>query len=255
MNSRRALVLPLLGVVLFSLSAFAGDPPGRVARLDYMTGQVSIQPNGVNEWVAANVNRPLTTSDRIWTDKESRAELRMGAASARLNGETSLTLANVSYHAVQLQLDQGTLNLHVFRLFEGEIYEVDTPNLAFTVEKSGDYRFDVDNAGDTTVVTVWKGRGEATGDNPGIVIKSHQQMTFRRGRSLDYIATNAPGYDGFDSWCLARAQREDNSPALQYVSPYAVGYSDLDDYGYWQSIEPYGPVWVPRGVVAGWAPY
>ena len=141
MNSRRALVLPLLGVVLFTLTAFADDPPGRVARLDYMTGQVSIQPNGVNEWVAANVNRPLTTSDRIWTDKESRAELQMGAASARLNGETSLTLANVSYHAVQLQLDQGTLNLHVYRLFEGEIYEIDTPNLAFTVEKAGDYRF------------------------------------------------------------------------------------------------------------------
>ncbi len=255
MNSRRALVLPLLGALLFTLTAFAADPPGRVARLDYMAGQVSIQPNGVNEWVAANINRPLTTSDRIWTDKDSRAELQMGAASARLNSETSLTLANVSDNVVQLQLDQGTLNLHVIRLGEGEIYEIDTPNVAFTVEKSGDYRFDVDNAGDTTVVTVWKGRGEATGDNPGIVIKGHQQMTFRRGRSLDYVSTNSPGFDGFDSWCQARAQREDNSPSLRYVSPYYVGYSDLDDYGYWDTVPTYGPVWVPSGVAVGWAPY
>ena len=255
MNSRKVLVLPLLGVVLISLSAFAADPPGRVARLDYITGQVSIQPNGVDQWVAASVNRPLTTSDRVWTDKESRAELQMGAASARLNGETSLTLANVSDRAVQLQLDQGTLNLHVFRLFEGEVYEIDTPNLAFTVAKPGDYRFDVDNAGDTTRVTVWKGRGVATGDNPGVKIGAHQQMTFQHGRSLNYFATNAPGLDGFDSWCQARAALEDKSPSLQYVSPYAVGYSDLDQYGYWQTIAPYGPVWVPSGVAVGWAPY
>ena len=255
MASRRVLSLALLSIVLTCLTAFATDPPGRVARLNYMSGQVSIQPNGVNDWVAANINRPLTTSDRIWTDKDSRVELQMGAATARLNGETSLTLANVTYQATQLQLDQGTLNLHVMRLFNGEIYEIDTPNLAFTVEKPGDYRLDVDNAGDTTVVTVLKGRGEATGDNPGVRITNGEQMTFRGGRSLDHVAPRSPGLDGFDSWCLARAEREDHSPALQYVSPYAVGYSDLDDYGSWETVAPYGPIWVPAGVSVGWAPY
>ena len=101
MNLRR-VVLALIGcVVLLALNAFAADPPGRVARLNYMSGQVSFQPGGVNDWVQATINRPLTTSDRIWTDRDSRAELQMGAASARLNGETSLTLANVSDNAVQ----------------------------------------------------------------------------------------------------------------------------------------------------------
>ncbi|MGZ4814594.1 MAG: DUF6600 domain-containing protein [Terriglobales bacterium] len=251
---RRVLVL-FCCVVLTSLAAFAGDPPGRVARLNYINGQVSLQPGGVNDWVAASINRPLTTTDKVWTDRDSRAELQMGAASARLNSETSLTLANVSDNAVQLQLDQGTLNLHVVKLFDGEIYEIDTPNLAFTVEKAGDYRFDVDNAGDTTVVTAWSGRGEATGDNPGIRISKGQQFTFRGGRSLQYVMTNAPGFDGFDSWCMARAEREDKSLSLRYVSPYAVGYSDLDEYGRWETIAPYGPVWIPVTVASGWAPY
>ena len=253
--SRRVLILSWLWVALVSSLAYAADPPGRVARLNYMSGQVSIQPNGANDWVQGSVNRPLTSSDRVWTDKDSRAELQMGAASARLNSETSLTLANVSDRAVQLQLDQGTLNLHVIRLFDGEVYEIDTPNLAFTVEKPGDYRFDVDNAGDTTVVTVWKGRGEATGDNPGVRVGSKQQFTFSGGRSLRSVVTNAPGFDGFDSWCQVRAEREDRSPSLQYVSPYAVGYSDLDQYGRWETVAPYGPVWIPAGVAPGWAPY
>ena len=84
------------------------DPSGRVARVQYMDGQVSTQPGGVNDWVAANTNRPLTTSDRIWTDKNSKAELNVGDGFLRMNSETSLTLTNVSDNTVQLELDQGT---------------------------------------------------------------------------------------------------------------------------------------------------
>ena len=83
------------------------DPPGRVARIQYMNGEVSIQPGGVNDWVAAGMNRPLTTSDRVWTDKNSKAELNVGGGFIRMNSETSLTLTNVSDNTVQVELDQG----------------------------------------------------------------------------------------------------------------------------------------------------
>ena len=51
------------------------DPPSRVARLGYMQGSISFQPAGESEWVEAAQNRPLTTGDKIWADKDSRAEL------------------------------------------------------------------------------------------------------------------------------------------------------------------------------------
>ena len=69
------------------------DPPGRVARIDYMSGEVSIQPGGINDWIAAELNRPLTTSDRVWIDKNSKAELNVGGGYLRLNSESSLTAA------------------------------------------------------------------------------------------------------------------------------------------------------------------
>jgi len=81
----------------------------------------------VNDWVEAVVNRPLTTADRVWTDKNSRAELNLGSASLRMNAETSLTLTNAGDDIVQVELDQGTLNLHIRHLFGGETYEIDTP--------------------------------------------------------------------------------------------------------------------------------
>jgi Family of unknown function (DUF6600)/FecR protein len=231
------------------------DPPDRVARLQYMSGQVSIQPGGTGDWVAGSINRPLTSADNIWADKESRAELNVGGGLLRIDSNTSLTLTNVGDNTIQVELHQGTLNLHVHHLFDGEIYEVDTPNQAFTVQKSGDYRFDVDPSGDTTLVTVWKGEGDATGDGPSVRVRAHEQARFSNGTSLTHQISEAPGFDGFDDWCRVRDKRLDDSLSARYVAPGTIGYEDLDGYGTWRTVAPYGSVWVPSGVSAGWAPY
>ena len=191
------------------------DPPGRAARLGYMTGSVSVQPQGTGDWVEGSLNRPLTIGDNVWADKDSRAELNLGTGVMRISSETSLTLTNVTNDAVQVQLHQGTLNVHVHKLYGGEVYEIDTPNQAFTVTKSGDYRFDVDPAGDSTVVTVWKGEGEATGQGPAVRLHEGQQARFTNGNSLAHQISDAPRKDGFDDWCQVRDKREDNSVSAQ----------------------------------------
>jgi hypothetical protein len=231
------------------------DPPGRVARLQYTSGQVSMQPGGVNDWVAASLNRPLTTADRVWTDKNSRAELNLGDGYIRMNSETSLTLTNVGDNTVQLELDQGILSLTVRHLERGEIYEVDTPNYAFTVMKPGVYRFDVYPNENQSWVTVRSGYGVATGSGPAVRVNSGTQMRFRDGKSLQHTAENAPARDGFDDWAMVRDKRLDDSVSARYVSPGVIGYQDLDSNGSWTTTPAYGPVWTPYSVPAGWAPY
>lgn len=220
-----------------------------------MSGDVSTQPGGVNDWIAASQNRPLTTSDRIWTDKDSKAELNVGDGFIRMNAETSLTLTNVSDNTVQLELDQGTLSLTVRHLDPGEIYEVDTPNYAFTVTKAGNYRFDVFPSEDQSWVTVRKGEGEATGRGAAVRVKSGEQTRFSGGNSLQHTAESAPARDGFDDWVQVRDKLLDNSLSAQYVSPGVIGYQDLDGYGRWEPTPSYGTVWVPTAVPVGWAPY
>ena len=143
-----------------------------------MSGQVSTQPGGVNDWIAATQNRPLTSADRVWTDKNSKAELNVGDGFLRMNSETSVTLTNVTDNNVQIELDQGTLEVTVKHLEKGEIYEVDTPNYAFTVMKSGVYRFDVYPNEDQSWVTVRSGYGEATGKGAAVRVNSGKQMRF-----------------------------------------------------------------------------
>src|SRR5579864_6196500 len=156
----------LLGGFLFALSSPAladDDPPGRVARLNYIQGSVSFQPGGETDWVQANPNRPLTVGDNLWSDRNSRGELHIGSTSIRIAGETGITFLNLDDRTVQIQLAQGTLNVHVRRLEGGDAFEIDTPNLAFTLERAGDYRVDVDPNGNATNVTVREGEGDALG--------------------------------------------------------------------------------------------
>jgi hypothetical protein len=233
----------------------AQDPSSRVARMQFMDGQVSIQPGGVNDWVAGTLNRPMTAGDNVWIDKDSKAELNVGTGVFRMGSETSVTLANIGDKTTQLQVHQGTLNLRVRHLYDGEVYEIDTPNMAFTVQKPGDYRFDVDPNGDTSYVTVWKGEGNATGDGPAVEVREHEKARFSNGTSMAYQIDKAPGYDQFDQWAMQRDDRDDHSTSARYVSPDVIGSSDLDDYGTWKQNSEYGNVWVPNDQGADWQPY
>lgn len=252
----RAILVSLLMLLLSATVLWAeDDPPGRVARLQFVSGQVSMQPQGTQDWVEATLNRPLTTSDNLWTDKDSRAELSVGTGVFRMNSETSMTFSNLNDQTIQVQLHQGTLSLHLRKLYDGEMYEIDTPNMAFTVQKAGEYRFEVQPEGDVSTVTVFKGKGDATGDGPAVRVEAKEQARFSDGTSMAHNVSPAPALDGFDEWGIVRNEREDKYASGRYVSPDVIGAGDLDEYGTWTEVPEYGPVWRPTHVAVGWAPY
>jgi len=231
------------------------DPPSRVARLNYIQGSVSFQPAGEQDWVDANPNRPLTTGDNIWVDRDSRGELHIGSTSLRLGGETGISFLNLDDRQVQIQLAQGRLRVHVRQLDEDEAYEVDTPNLAFSILRTGDYRFEVNPNGDSTVITVFAGQGEASGGGRTYSVRAGERAIFTGTDTLYVDMQRAGDFDDFDRWSLGRDEREDQSESARYVSRDVIGYEDLDAYGRWQSTPEYGEVWVPSGVAVEWAPY
>ena len=73
--------------------------------------------------------------------------------------------------------------------------------------------------------------------------------------AVNYTVSAAPPLDAFDSFVDARERRAPLGETEQNVSPYVVGRSDLAVYGTWQTYPAYGPVWIPRTVPPGWAPY
>ena len=244
-----------LGFLLVSGGANA-DPPMRVARLGYAQGQVSFSPSGQpNSWAQATVNRPLTTGDQLWVDARSRAELQIGGTAIRLGENTSVTLLNVDDNITQIQLVQGTLKVHVRSIDPSQILEVDTPNIAMTVHRAGDYRLDVGRNGDATDVSVRSGEADVYGDGASYSVREGRSYRFFGIGLSDYVNLLPHIDDELDQWAHDRDYRTDISVAARYVSPELVGYEDLDAGGAWRNEASYGYVWVPHRVRTGWTPY
>jgi hypothetical protein len=234
----------------------AQDPPSRVARLSYLDGSVSFQAGGSGDWGNAAKNRPVTIGDKIWVDKDSRAELQAGQASIHLGAMTALSFLNLDQNITQMRLAEGSINFRVRVLRDGDTYEVDTPNVAFIVREAGAFRIDVNENGDGTLVTVIRGEGEVTAGGKSHVVRSGELAEFNGTDSdIDYHSDRAPQPDDFDRWAADRDRKEENSVSARYVSRDTVGYSDLDDNGSWSQEPNYGPVWYPNSVAVGWAPY
>ncbi|HKT46332.1 MAG TPA: DUF6600 domain-containing protein [Candidatus Acidoferrales bacterium] len=252
----------LSGVMLLALlapsraAADDDDPPSRVARLSQLQGSVSFNPAGTDDWVDAVLNRPLTTGDKLWADKDGRAELHLGTASIRLSHDTGMSFLNLDDNTTQIQLTDGSLRIRVKRLDDNETFEIDTPNLAFSILRPGTYRVDVNESGDATIVQVRSGEGEVTGGGSAYTIHPNEVGTFS---GSDQLSADVQGFDGqnddFDNWCNQRDSREDRATSGRYVSDDVVGYEDLDDYGGWRAVPEYGSVWFPHVTVVGWAPY
>ncbi|PYV97468.1 MAG: hypothetical protein DMG89_14425 [Acidobacteria bacterium] len=231
------------------------DPPGRVARMNYVQGSVSFQPGGEGDWVSAVPNRPLTSGDNLWTDRGSRAELHVGSSAIRLSSESSLTFLDLRDDTTQLRLSQGTMVLHVRHLDNNDLFEVNTPNLAFTLRRPGEYRIDVDGDRGETNITVWNGGGEVTGGGNSYDVVAGQEARFYGTDELRYDVSSIRQSDDFYNWSSDRDRREERYESARYVSPEMTGYEDLDEYGRWTTVADYGNVWIPTNVGSDWAPY
>src|SRR6202158_753866 len=230
---RVCLVLCLFVVVV--RPAFAlDDPPTRVARLNYVEGEVSFQPGGETDWGWATLNRPMTSGDSLWTGDRSKAEMHIGPTAIRVGGQTSVSFLNLDDRTVQIQLSSGTIDVRVRNLYRDDVFEVDTPNLAFTLLRRGDYRITVGPDGSFTTITLRDGQGQINGGGQAFLVDGGSQVQVSGTDYISYDIYDLPSRDNFDQWSYSRELREGHSQSARYVSPELTGSEDLDRNGIWR---------------------
>jgi hypothetical protein len=229
-----------------------GDPPSRVARLNWISGDVAFQPATVDAWSAATLNYPLTTGDHLFVNAGAHAELHIGGSAIRLNSNSNFGFLNLNDNIVQMSLNQGSLEIRLRQLDQNDTFEIDTPNGAVTLLRAGEYRVDTDPTRNATMVTVRSGQAQMFQDGNSSLVTPHQTAFFATG-GAPQLNTENPR-DDFDAFVLSRDRMEDGLPRNAYVPDSMVGYQDLYAYGHWVYDPMYGQVWVPP-VTPGWTPY
>ena len=237
-------------------SAPAQTAAATPARISYINGDVSFWRPGAAEWTPARVNTPLAPGDSLFTGPNGNVEVQFGPrAFVRAAEGTQISLDNQDPGFVQFRVTAGRASLDLGQLAQAQTVELDTPNAAFTIERTGYYHADVTE--DSTTFQTHRG-GSATmtpaGGVAGTVAASQQVVI--TGTDVAQVAVGpTPGLTEWDNWNYQRTAQLVASPSARYVAPDVYGTQELDRYGSWRTVESYGSVWVPRTVATGWTPY
>jgi len=234
-----------------------GDIRQTVARISDIDGSVSYaRGDDPDEWQSADRNAPVTLGDRLYTSDRSRLELQVhGGNFVRLGSSTDLAVLNLTDDTKQFAIKSGVASFQIRRLDSDDVFEVDTPNAAITIQRPGDYRVDVEQDGSTRI-SVREGQVDVAAGGGSLSLGNGDALEiWGSDDSAQYQNVSIRPPDGWDRWVDERESRVARARSYEYVSEDISGIDDLDESGRWENIPSYGYAWTPTVVEAGWAPY
>jgi hypothetical protein len=245
-----------LALSLFSALPAAASDTTDVARISVIEkGSLVVQRGDDKTQVAATVNAPLLPADFVATQPGTQAEIQLdGFIMLRLGANVQARLANNDSTERDVQLAQGTIVLGIVHAESG-VVEIETPSVTLRATEIGDYRVTVSSDG-STAITARSGKAE--------VVTPQQTYSLAPGQTLiasGSAETPAVSYtaevalDALDRFSASRDHIVNASLNTDtYVPAGIAGYDDLNSYGQWINVAPYGEVWSPYAATT-WAPY
>ena len=230
-----------------------------VARLSSLEGDVFLQRASAMDFENAVLNMPVIEGDRLGTTN-GRAELHITRGKyIRLNHNTKidiLELPSDSSDIAQIRIWAGNCYLRVNHLDQERGVEIHTPDLSAYILDRGLYRFDI-RENQETEIFVFQGLLETALENGSVMIKAEQRI-----EAIDGHATTDPtpflstAEDSFDRWNEQRDYILRRETDIRYLPNELADFeTELAESGRWDTISPYGHVWIPTGLGTSWRPY
>lgn len=251
--------LAALLCTLLALPAFA-DSNVRIVRLSDMNGDVEIDRGAGQGFERALLNMPIVQGTKLWTRSgDARAEVELeNGSTVRLAPGSQVTFAQLSRRDSGAMLSavavtEGTVYFNISRDKEDE-FQAQFGRDQVSVPKSASFRIDM--AKDQARLAVSKGDVEVQGPSSSVKVAKDKTATFDLTGDKSTLAKGVVP-EPFDSWNKdeSKYQQQYTSGGSPYRTPYNYGLSDLNYYGDYSYIAPYGWVWQPSGVGAAWNPF
>lgn len=259
MKKIAGIVLTLFLLVFLANAQETKYASNSFARLSYINGNTYVQRASDLGYEEGVVNTPIGEGDRLGTTN-GRAEIYLGNKNyIRLDENTKIDFLNLPKRdagLIRVRNWAGNIYLDVNFLEKEKSIEILTTDATFYILDKGLYRIDVRENKETEIL-VFQGVVEAAGEDGSVLVKKSQRLTVSDGRIVNRPAAFFAGAeDTFDHWNGDRASIINRQLAKRYLSGELEDYQyELDEYGDWTYMSPYGYVWSPRGMAADWRPY
>jgi hypothetical protein len=253
------LILSALLLALMAVPAFA-DSQVRIVRLSDLNGDVLIDRGAGQGFERALLNMPIVQGTKLWTksdDARTEVELEDGTT-VRLAPHSQVSFPQLSLRdsgvkASTVLVGEGTVYFNVSKDKVSE-FQVHFGQQQVTVPKSASFR--VDASPEQVKLAVLKGDVDVQGASGTVKVTKEKTATFDAAKDT---ATVAKGVDPepLDEWNKneSQYQKQYASAGSPYNAPFSYGFSDLNYYGNYYYVAPYGWMWQPTGLGAAWNPY
>ena len=259
---RKYIVLTI--TVLFLVSLLGAQEQkytnNSFARLSYLSGNAFVQRSSDLGYEEAVVNLPLAEGDRLGTTN-GRVEAFLGNGTyIRLDENTKIDFMNLPKkgdNLVRINVWSGSVYLDVSRIRKEKDIEIHTQDASFYVLDAGLYRIDVREDREMEIL-VFRGMLEASGEEGSILLKNLQRLEIRDARFASKPSQFvAEPVDDFDRWSSFRDSQVNKTSGKKTGLPSELEdfESELNQYGEWADVAPYGNVWIPRDQSDDWRPY
>ena len=234
------------------------DPPGRVGRVAEVAGAVrTINPEGA--WAALVRNQPLSTGDRVTTDKTGRATLQFGSTVVRVGADSDVSVTQLDDQKIRLHFDHGQVAVRVRSDdIPGELF-IETDEGAWVPHHQGEYRFDR-VAHQLLAAQALSGDMLLEAADSSLPVAAPQRAeVWRTGAQQTTHYRLVPALkDAFGDAVLAADQADDRlaaANAAALVPPEMTGAAELARFGAWSTAADGTRLWTPAKLPAGWQPY
>jgi hypothetical protein len=242
------------------------DSPGRVVRLSFVEGSVTVQRPDVQAWAEAPVNTPLQAGFKLSTGENSYAEIQFENGGTIRLGElalldlTALELTPQGSKVNHVDLRQGYATFHLLASNRGNSLQVVTPDATLNAQDGARFRVDMDQGLER--VEVFDGAVNVQSNLGDMTLEKDSVLGMQPGSSDPTVVSQGITKDDWDQWVDDRESRADEQSAGPSPSDYeggadegTYGWSDLAQYGHWSNVPGAGIGWIPALNADGWSPY
>jgi hypothetical protein len=251
----KTIMLLILIPVLFIMPTHSFSSDLGPLHIRWLSGDVQIKAEDLDEWVPASTNMPLKEGDRIWVPEDGKVEFQLiDGTLLRLDQESAIEILSLGRNSFQFFLNEGRAYVN-FAGLKANLLQIDTPISSIQGLDRATFGMDVSRSGRTDL-SVYRG---------SVYIESKEgRKRVEAGNVLslgedDYAELRPLG--PADDWERWNSERDRNLAERRPPSPYLPeelhAYSnDFEGNGRWVYLREYGHVWTPTVIVSpGWAPY